>query len=85
MTSLLLAGGHSGPDSGRLFLALLPLLVVALGLDVYCLADLIRAPSVRHLPKGFWALIIVCVGFPVGALVYLFLGRERNQGSRAPG
>jgi hypothetical protein len=85
MTALLLASGHPGPDRGRLFLALLPLLVVALGLDVYCLVDLIRAPSVRHLPKGFWALIIVCISFPVGPLLYLFLGRERNQGSRVPG
>jgi hypothetical protein len=85
MTSVLLASGHPGPGSGRLLLALLPLLVVALGLDVYCLVDLIRAPSVRYLPKGLWALIIVCVSCPVGALLYLFLGRERSQGSKVPG
>jgi hypothetical protein len=85
MTALLLASGHPGPGSGRLFLALLPLLAVALGLDVYCLVDLIRAPSVRYLPKGIWALIIVIVSCPAGALLYLFLGRDRNQGSRVPG
>ena len=85
MTSLLLASGHPDPSGHRLFLALLPVLVVALGLDVYCLVDLVRAPSVRHLPKGFWALIIVCISFPIGALLYLFLGRDRNHGSRVPG
>ena len=84
MTSLLLAAGHT-TDRGRLFLALVPLVIVALGLDVYCLADLIRARSVRYLPKVVWAVIIIFVSCPVGALLYLFLGRERNQGSRVPG
>jgi hypothetical protein len=85
MTSLLLASSHPDPTGHRLFLALLPLLVVALGLDVYCLVDLVRAPSVRYLPKGIWALIIVCISCPIGALLYLFLGRDRNHGSRVPG
>jgi hypothetical protein len=84
MTSLLLAAGHP-TDRGRLFLALLPVVIVALGLDVYCLADLIRARSVRYLPKVVWAVIILLVSCPVGALLYLFLGRERKQGSRVPG
>jgi Phospholipase_D-nuclease N-terminal len=85
MTSLLLASGHPDPSGHRLFLALLPVLVVALGLDVYCLVSLVRAPSVRYLPKAVWALIIVCVSCPLGALLYLFLGRQRNQGSKVPG
>src|SRR5512132_1220126 len=35
---------------------------------IYCLVDLIRAPSVRYLPKPVWALIIVFVSAPFGAL-----------------
>ena len=85
MTSLLLASAHPDPSGHRLFLAVLPLVLVALGLDVYCLVSLVRAPSARYLPKGVWALIIVCVSFPAGPLLYLFLGRDRNQGSRVPG
>jgi|HubBroStandDraft_6_1064221.scaffolds.fasta_scaffold1088322_2 hypothetical protein len=86
MNSLLLAAGpaaHSHP--GRLLLALAPLVIVALALDVYCLTDLVRAPSVRYLPKVVWALIILVVSFPLGAVLYLFVGRVRNRGTRVPG
>ena len=88
MTSLLLATGHSAAahaHSGRLILALLPLLIVALAVDVYCVIDLARAESVRHLPKIVWAIIIVFVSFPLGAVLYLFAGRVRNRGFRVPG
>ena len=44
--------------SGRTLLALVPLFVLVGALVVYCLVDLIRAPSVRYLPKPVWALII---------------------------
>jgi hypothetical protein len=37
---------------GKVMLALLPLFVLLAGLIVYCLVDLIRAPSVRYLPKN---------------------------------
>jgi Phospholipase_D-nuclease N-terminal len=83
MTSLLLAApAHRDPV--RLLLALLPLFVVGIGFDVYCLVSLVRSP-VRYLPKVVWGIIIVLVSFPLGALLYLFAGRVRNQGSRVPG
>ena len=47
-------------------------------LIVYCLVDLIRAPSVRYLPKPVWALIIVLVSAPLGALAYLVFGKDRH-------
>jgi ABC-2 type transport system ATP-binding protein len=31
--------------------------------------------DVRHLPRGAWAVIIVVISFPIGALLYLTLGR----------
>lgn len=37
--------------SGRTLLALVPLFALVGALIVYCLVDLIRAPSVRYLPK----------------------------------
>ena len=64
--------------SGRTLLALIPLLVVLAGLIVYCLVDLIRARSVRYLPKLAWALIIVLVSAPFGVLAYLVFGKERH-------
>jgi hypothetical protein len=68
----------------RLFFALLPIVVLALAFDVYCLVDVIRAPSVRHLPKAVWAIIIVLISAPWGGLLYLFLGRDRGRGASAP-
>lgn len=81
MTTLLLASGPSATTGQQLLYAILPLLLLALAVDIYCLVDLVRAPSVRYLPKVMWALII-CVSFPAGALLYMFLGRNRNQGSK---
>jgi Phospholipase_D-nuclease N-terminal len=64
--------------SGKTMLALIPLFVLLAGLIVYCLVDLIRAPSVRYLPKPVWALIIVLVSAPFGALAYLVFGKDRH-------
>jgi ABC-2 type transport system ATP-binding protein len=72
------AGGAGKPPAG-LLLALVPLVVLILGLDVYCLIDLARAKSVRNVPKWVWALVILFVSAPLGPLVYLFAGRDRGQ------
>ena len=63
--------------------ALVPLLVLIVALDIYCLVDLARAKSVRHLPKIVWAIVILFISAPIGALVYLFVGRDRGQDSGA--
>jgi hypothetical protein len=47
---------------------LLALFALLVGLVVYCLIDLARAPSVRHLPKPVWALVIVIGSAPFGAI-----------------
>jgi hypothetical protein len=60
------AASRGGLPAG-LLAALAPLLFLALVLDVFCLVDLARAKSVRHLPKWAWALVIVFVSAPTGA------------------
>ncbi len=67
----------------HLVAALVPLLVAVLALNVYCLIDLARAKSVRGAPKIVWVLIILLFSAPIGALAYLFAGRERGQGKPA--
>ncbi len=62
----------------HLLAALIPLLIGVIALDVYCLIDLARAPSVRGVPKFVWVLIILFISAPIGALVYLFAGRDRT-------
>jgi ABC-2 type transport system ATP-binding protein len=38
----------------------------------------VRAPSVRYLPKLLWALVIVVVSASFGALAYLVFGKDRH-------
>ncbi len=56
--------------------ALVPLLVVAAGFEVFCLVDLARAEAVRYLPRWAWAIICL-VSVPFGGIVYLLVGRPR--------
>jgi hypothetical protein len=81
MRDSLAAAGASGRISlpPHLLAALVPLLVLVIALDVYCLIDLARAPSVRGVPKIVWVIIILFVSAPIGALIYLFVGRDRGR------
>jgi ABC-2 type transport system ATP-binding protein len=65
--------------------ALVPVLVLLLGLDIFCLVNLVRAKSVRNAPKLAWAIVILFVSAPLGAILYLFFGMDRsgNGGARA--
>ena len=81
MTALLAAGPahpmlHAWP-------ALIPVAVLILGLDGYCLVNLVRAPSVRNLPKPLWAIVILFVSAPLGAILYLCFGADRTGTGRA--
>jgi len=81
MPKYLLAAGLANPGKpppGLLF-ALVPLLVLIVALDVYCLIDLARAKSVRYLPKIVWVIVILVASAPIGALIYLFVGRDRDR------
>jgi len=69
--------------SGSTALALLPLAVLVLGLLVYALVQLARAPTAPYLPKWVWVLLIVlCV--PWGALAYLLVSRQTSTGGLRP-
>jgi ABC-2 type transport system ATP-binding protein len=54
--------------------ALVAVGVVVLAGMAACLVDLSRR-DVRYLPKWAWALVIVLANFPIGAIVYLVVGR----------
>jgi hypothetical protein len=55
---------------------LAPLLVLQFGLIVFCLYKLSK-DKVKYFPKWAWALIIVFINI-FGAIIYLFIGRERD-------
>lgn len=54
--------------------ALLPVVALAVGFVVYCLADVVRQPRTRGLPKPVWAILIL-ISVPLGGIAYLVLGR----------
>lgn len=58
-------------------LALLPVLLLAVGFVAFCLVDIVRAETTRALPKWAWALITI-LSVPLGGVLYLLLGRERS-------
>jgi hypothetical protein len=66
----------------HLLAALVPLLVLLVALDAYCLIDLARARSMGTGAKVIWAMVIVFVSAPLGALLYLLLGRDRGLGRK---
>ena len=53
---------------------LIPIILIQLGLMVFCLLDLARRERTRG-PKWMWALIII-LGELIGPIVYLVVGRQ---------
>jgi hypothetical protein len=60
---------------GPLPVGVIPLLVLAVGFDAYCLVNLVRAEQVIG-PKWVWA-IFICGSTPLGGLAYLTFGKVR--------
>jgi hypothetical protein len=78
MQLTVVAVGYHVELSGRTLLALAPVFALVLALMGFALVDLVRAPSVRYLPKAVWAVVILLGSAPLGALAYLVLGRNRH-------
>lgn len=60
-----------------LLVPLIPVLALTLLLIGWSLIDIARKP-VQHLPKWAWALLVLVV-VPLGAVIYLVIGRTRGQ------
>jgi hypothetical protein len=60
------------------------LLALAIAFDVFCLADIARAPRVRYLPKWAWALICL-IQTPGGGIIYLSIGHIARPRPVPPG
>lgn len=58
------------------FLPLIPVVAFTLALIGWALVSIVRGP-VQYLPKAVWALIVVLF-VPLGAVVYLVVGRARG-------
>lgn len=66
------------PDiDAAMLIPLIPVIALTAILLAWSLIDIIRKP-VQHLPKWAWALIVL-IFIPLGAIVYLIVGRSRGQ------
>jgi hypothetical protein len=63
-------------DFGKFIPFLIPILLLQLGLMIYCLLDLARREKTRG-PKWMWAIIIV-LGELLGPVIYLLVGRSEE-------
>ena len=55
-------------------LVLLLALVLVVGWEIFCLANLARADEVRFLPRWAWAIACL-IQIPLGGVAYLAIGR----------
>jgi hypothetical protein len=62
--------------SSNALVPLVPIAVVAIGFEVFCLVDVARTEAVRYLPRWAWAAVCL-ISIPVGGIAYLVFGRER--------
>jgi hypothetical protein len=56
---------------------IIPLVVIQLGLMVFCLLDISKREKFKYLPKWGWVLVVV-LGELVGPVVYLLIGRAEE-------
>ena len=63
-----------------IFLVFLPVILIQLGLQVYCLIDLHKREKVRFDNKMIWVLIII-LGSLLGSILYLVLREDKNDDS----
>jgi len=65
-------------DDSTLILALIPLIVIQVGLQIYALLDIYRRKTVREpLPAWAWAGIVVLLSL-LGPIAYFVLGRSED-------
>ncbi|MDB5079130.1 MAG: hypothetical protein JWP00_1054 [Chloroflexi bacterium] len=69
-------------DQNNLLLALSPLILISVGLQIFALIDLVRRESYRVQggKKWVWALVII-LGNTLGSIVYLVAGRTEGKAS----
>jgi hypothetical protein len=70
-------------DNGTLILALLPLILISVGLELFALVDLIRRDKaeVQGENKWLWAALIVLISL-IGSIAYLTVGRVQKRDER---
>lgn len=67
---------HVSPLDTRILLAIIPLVLIDVGMIIYCIVDLFKPERrVRGNNKLVWLLVILLVS-TLGWIIYLLAGRE---------
>lgn len=57
--------------------AIIPVAILGVSFVAYCIVDIVRH-DVKYVPKSAW-IVISCVSMPLGAIIYLLVGRDANR------
>jgi len=57
--------------------AIIPVAILGVSFVAYCIVDIVRH-DVKYVPKWAW-IVISCVSMPLGAIIYLLVGRDANR------
>jgi Phospholipase_D-nuclease N-terminal len=52
--------------------AIIPLVIIDLGLIIYCLSDWLKRKQFRWMNKWIWLVLFVCI-HPFGAILYIII------------
>ena len=58
--------------------ALLPLIIIEVGLALFALVHVLRHPHYRHGSKGIWIVVVILVQF-LGPIAYFVFGRGEEE------
>jgi hypothetical protein len=62
----------------KLIIAVIPLVLINLGLIVWCLVDWVKRKHFRFLNKWVWLLIFLFIQY-IGPVLYLIIGRDHEN------
>ncbi len=62
----------------KLIIAVIPLVLINLGLIVWCLIDWIKRKHFRFLDKWVWLPVFIFIQY-IGPVLYLIIGRDHEN------
>jgi heme/copper-type cytochrome/quinol oxidase subunit 4 len=57
---------------------IIPLVIIQLGLILYCLLDWLKRKQFRWMSKWVWLVLFVCINF-IGAILYIILIKNSDD------
>jgi len=68
-------------DMKIIILLLIPVFLIQLGLQAYCIYDLVKRQNFKYFNRNIWAAIVI-LGNLLGAIVYLIFRGDNDDGDK---